>query len=92
MSYKIIKVGVIALCLMMLVGCSSNVEIVPIQAKILCPTTNHCQAVTLKDIKTNRDLALALDHALNQTDLCVTELQALTQCIDTFNQIQGNSP
>ncbi|WP_439239058.1 Rz1-like lysis system protein LysC [Lonepinella sp. BR2919] len=76
---------------MTLAACSNNVEPVPIQAKILCPMTNRCQTMPINDIQTNRDLAVALDNALNQTDLCVIEMQALKHCIDTFNQTQGKS-
>lgn len=44
-----------------------------------------CRQITVS-IKTNRDLALALDQSLNQTDLCVIENNALKQCIADFNQ------
>lgn len=46
---------------------------------------NRCQPLNV-EIHTNRDLALALDQALNQTDLCVLEVDALKTCIDRFNQ------
>lgn len=72
---------------MTLVGCSSNV--IPIKQKILCPMENRCQSLKV-EIRTNRDLALALDQALNQTDICVLEVDALKTCIDRFNQRDDN--
>ena len=50
---------------------------------------NRCQPLKV-EINTNRDLALALDQALNQTDLCVLEVDALKTCIDRFNQREEN--
>lgn len=50
---------------------------------------NRCQPLKV-EIQTNRDLALALDQALNQTDLCVLEVDTLKTCIDRFNQREEN--
>lgn len=50
---------------------------------------NRCQPLKV-EINTNRDLALALDQALNQTELCVLEVNALKTCIDRFNQRDDN--
>lgn len=77
-------------CLMTLAACSTN-ENRLIKQPILCPTaTAACKQITV-NIKTNADLANALDNSLNMTELCIVENTALKDCISEFNRTKGTT-
>ncbi|SUB20757.1 Uncharacterised protein [Pasteurella bettyae] len=78
------------MCLMTLVACSTS-EKTPIKPPILCPTASTtCKQINI-NIKTNADLANALDASLNMTELCITENTALKTCIRDFNKNTGTT-
>ena len=85
-NWKTIKTGLVSLCLTMLGACSTAE---PIKAAkplpLLCPSAHLCQTPTLK-IKTNGDLVLAVERLFNSLELCKLKEQALTACIDNYNQ------
>ncbi|WP_443091371.1 Rz1-like lysis system protein LysC [Basfia succiniciproducens] len=90
MRYKKMKIGAMSACLMTLVACSTN-EKPPIKQPILCPTASTtCKQLNV-NIKTNADLANALDASLNMTELCITENIALKNCISDFNKNTGTT-
>lgn len=72
------------MCLAMLVACSTT-ETKLIKQPIFCPTTVACQQISV-NITTNKDLVMALHKSLNQTDICVTAYQQLTNCINIHNK------
>lgn len=51
----------------------------------VCPNAHLCQTPTL-NIKTNGDLVLAVERLFNSLELCKLKEQALTTCIDNYNQ------
>lgn len=91
-NWKITKTGVISLCLLALVGCSTteNVRYQPIKPPpLICPKSHQCQIPPFH-IQNNGDLAKTLDHTLTVIELCEIELQAWEKCVDEFNQRNGN--
>ncbi|MFU2072896.1 Rz1-like lysis system protein LysC [Gallibacterium anatis] len=86
--WKVIKIGVMSVCLMTLVACST-IETKLIKQPLLCPITTACQQITV-NITTNKDLVMALHKSLNQTDICVTAYQQLKDCINIHNKGDNN--
>ncbi|BBE91750.1 Rz1-like lysis system protein LysC [Haemophilus influenzae] len=78
-----IKIGLIALCLMMLNACSTQQEI--IKSLILCPQTTECSAYS-PQIRTNGELAEAYLQTQHHLDLCIIENSSLKKCMDEFNK------
>ena len=88
MNWKNKKHGLLSLCLMALVGCSSNERTHYQTVKpnpLLCPTHDSCQMPSV-EVKTNADLARSLDKALTQIELCQIQLNALSECITEYNK------
>ncbi|WP_080735139.1 Rz1-like lysis system protein LysC [Gallibacterium anatis] len=77
------KIGLISLCLLMCNACST--QTVPQPRPILCPQSNECGGFSVQ-IRTNGELAKAYVQAQQHLALCITENQALKQCITEFNQ------
>ncbi|WP_424408095.1 Rz1-like lysis system protein LysC [Pasteurella sp. PK-2025] len=66
----------------MCVACSTNDTATAV--KVICPKTTECRAESL-NIKTNSNLARALEHALNRVEMCVIAYENTHECINDFN-------
>lgn len=83
MHWQKTKRGLMALSLMMLLGCSTKIEY--LKPKILCPKADECQAYA-PTIRTQGELAEAYLQTQHRLNACVVEKQALEHCIQTFNE------
>ncbi|WIM85052.1 Rz1-like lysis system protein LysC [Gallibacterium anatis] len=79
---KIIKAGVISLCLATLAACSTPPKATT--ERLICPQSHQCRT-PLVDIKTNGDLVATLAEALNTIELCKIENRILKDCINGSN-------
>ncbi|HII3693890.1 TPA: Rz1-like lysis system protein LysC [Pasteurella multocida] len=70
------------MCLMMCVACSTSDKATSV--KVICPKTTECRAESVQ-IKTNGDLAHALENALNRVEVCVIAYENTHECINDFN-------
>ncbi|WP_235961567.1 Rz1-like lysis system protein LysC [Spirabiliibacterium mucosae] len=82
---RIIKAGLIAVCLLALHACSTNeAQPVVLNTPLLCPQVSECKAQT-PHITTNKDLVMALDNALNGLEQCEIINRTLQNCIAHYN-------
>lgn len=80
---KIIKLGLVSACLMILIACSKAATTPP-KVRLICPQTTECRAITTKT-RTNGQLVQSLNSALDMIDVCLVAQQATQKCINDFN-------
>ena len=87
-NWNPIHLGAINLCLLALAGCSTN-EAVQYQSvkqiPLLCPQIKQCHSPRF-EIKTNANLAKALDQSLTTIELCQVEIQGWEACVESYNK------